>query len=149
MLKKWWFWTIIGLSIIIVILLFVILINNIEITKKDNTDLIPFEVIEYLEDAGYQFEVQDYEHMYTTHYIILRNDDEGIWIQKIDDELVGTMLSFNNKQINDEFADMTSKSANETKEERQQYRAYINWLDDMGLTKMQLVRALDFYDSIN
>ena len=149
MLKKWWFWTIIGLIIVIVILLFIIFSNNVKIGRQDNTDLTSFEVIEYLENEGYTFETQDYTHIYTTHYIILRNDSEGIWIQKIDDELIGTMLSFKNDQINDEFADMTSESTNETKEEQQQYEAYMNWLEDMGLTKMQLVNSLEFYDSMN
>lgn len=149
MLKKWWFWTIIGLSIIIIVFLFLMLNDNIKIRKKDNTNLTSFEIIEYLENEGYTFEIQDYENIYTTHYIILRNDDEGIWIQKVINELIGTMLSFKNEQINEEFADITSESSNETKEEQQQYEAYINWLADMGLTKMQLVEALDFYDSMN
>lgn len=148
MTKKWWFWTIIGLSILVIFLLFVIFANNIKIGKEDNTDLTAFEVIEYLEDKGYMFETQDDTNIYTTHYIILRNDNEGIWIQKLDNELIGTMLSFKNDQINDEFADMTSESANETKEEQQQYEAYMNWLEDMGLTKMQLIDALDFYDAM-
>lgn len=147
MLKKWWFWTIVVLSILVVILLSIILFNNIKTRKQDNSSLVSFEVIQYLEERGYTFEVQDYTYIYTTHYIILKNDDEGIWIQKIVDELTGTMLSFKNKQINNEFADITSESANETKEEQQQYEAYINWLEDMGLTKMQVVDALDFYNA--
>lgn len=149
MLKKWWFWTIIVLIILIIILLFIVFSNIVKIGKQDNTDLSPFEVIEYLEDKGYMFETQDYTYIYTTHYIILRNDEEGIWIQKIISEISDNQLTFRNKQINDESADMTSESTNETKEEQQQYEAYLNWLEDMGLTKMQLVDALDFYDSMN
>lgn len=148
MLKKWWFWTIIGLSVIIVFLLLIMLFDNAKIGKQDNSDLNSFEVIEYLEKKGYTFEIQDYTYTYSTHYVVLRNDDEGIWIQKIINELTGTMLSFKNDQINDEFADITSESANKTKEEEQQYEAYLNWLKDMGLTKMQLVDALDFYDTM-
>ena len=148
MLKKWWFWTIIGLIIVIVILLFIVFFNNLKIGKQDNTDLTSFEVIEYLENEGYTFETQDYTYIYTTHYIILRNDEEGIWIQKIISEISDNQVTFRNKQINDKSADMTSESANETKEEQQQYEAYMNWLEDMGLTKMQLVDALDFYDAM-
>ena len=148
MLKKWWFWTIVVLSIIIIVLIFIIFSSNIKI-EKDNTDLNSYEVVKYLESKGYTFETQDFMQTYLTHYIILRNDNEGIWIQKLDNELIGTMLSFKNDQINDEFADMTSESANETKEEQQQYEAYLNWSEDMGLTKMQLVDALDYYDNMN
>ena len=148
MLKKWYFWTIVALSIIIIILMFIIISSSIKIKKQDNINLSSYEVITYLESKGYSFETQDFIQTYLTHYIILRNDSEGIWIQKLDNELVGTMLSFKNDQINDKFADMTSESANETKEEQQQYKAYINWLNDMGLTKMQLIDALDFYDAM-
>lgn len=146
MLKKWWFWTIIVLICIIVVLLFLLFSGNIN--TKDNSNLSSSEVIEYLENEGYTFETEDYADLYPTHYIILRNDNEGIWIQKLTNELVGTMLSFKNDQINDEFADITSESANETTQEEQQYEAYENWLKDMGLTKMQLVDALDFYDTM-
>lgn len=148
MLKKWYVWTIIALSIVIIVLMLIIISSNIKIEKRDNTNLSSYEIITYLESKGYSFETQDVIQTYLTHYIILRNDSEGIWIQKLDNELVGTMLSFKNDQINDEFADMTSESSNETKEKQQQYKAFINWLEDMGLTKMQLINALNFYDAM-
>lgn len=148
MLKKWWFWTIVVLSIIIIVLMIIIFSSNIRAKNQDNTDLNSYEVVKYLESKGYTFETQDFMQTYLTHYIILRKDSDGIWIQKLNNELIGIMLSFKNSLINDEFADMTSESANETKEEQQQYEAYMNWLEDMGLTKMQLVDALDFYDAM-
>ena len=146
--KKWWFWTIVVLSIIIIVLMLIIFSSNMKVEKQDNTALSSYEVVTYLESKGYTFETQDFMQTYLTHYIILKNDSEGIWIQKIDNELTGIMLRNKNSQINDEFADMTGEHANETKEEQQQYEAYINWLKDMGLTKMQLVDALNFYDSM-
>lgn len=154
-IKEWWFWVVLATIIFVIVGIIIIYLDVANEladirgqSKEDNTDLTSFEVIEYLEDKGYTFETDDLTNIYTTHYIILRNDDEGIWIQKVINELIGTMLNFKNEQINEEFADMTSESANATKEEQQQYDAYINWLDDMGLTKMQIVEALDFYDEM-
>lgn len=142
--KKWYFWVIIILVLLLILSLYIILINK----KVDKSDLLEVEVLQYLEDKGYTFDVEDYTYIYTTHYIILRNDEEGILIQKIVNDITGTHLSFNNKQINDEFADITSESANTTIEEKEQYQAYLYWLEDMGLTKIQITNTLDFYDNL-
>ena len=146
--KKWYFWTTIGLTIIIIILLIIILNDKFKI-KQDNTNLTTFEVMDYLQSNGYTFKIEDYTYIYTTHYIILRNDDDGIWIQKIINDLTGTYLTFKNDLVNDEHANITSEAANETEDKKQQYEAFLNWLEDMGLTKKQLNDVLNLYDEIN
>lgn len=148
--KQWWFWTIIGLIILVTILVLIIFANKLKARQQqDNTNLTTFEVMEYLQSNGYKFEVEDYTYIYTTHYVILRNDADGIWIQKIINDLTGTYLTFKNDLINDEHANITSEAANETEDKKQQYKAFLNWLEDMGLTKRQLNDVLDLYDEIN
>lgn len=115
--------------------------------KKDNTKLSDKEVQAYLEDEGYIFEVSDLSSSVNTHYVIIRNDT--IWIQKIDNPYTGLMLTFKDNDINSEHADIINKEENETSIQKEQYDAYINWLDTHGLTKVQLQNVLDYYDANN
>lgn len=144
--KKWWFWIIIVLVIIISILITIIIFDSLK--TKDNTDLSSYEVMKYLEDKGYIFEIKDDSYIYKTHYIIIKNNNEGIWIQQYQNELIGTNTSFKNSSCNDEFADISSESANETEDEKKQYKAYVNWLNDMGLSKSQIIEVIDYYDTL-
>ena len=148
MLKKWWFWTIIVLIVIIIILLYILISKTIISNKIDNSNLSSFELIQYLKEKGYTFGTDDYKYIYNTHYVFLRNNSEGILIQKISPEISSEIVSFHNDLINDAYADISSKSANTTKEEMQQYEAFLNWLSDFGISKMQLINALEYYDNM-
>ena len=144
--KKWWFWIIIILVVIISVLTTIIIFDNLK--TKDNTSLNSYEVMKYLQENGYIFEIQDDAYIYKTHYIIIKNNDEGIWIQQYQNELIGTNTSFKNSSCNDEFADISSESVNETEDEKKQYKAYINWLNDMGLNKSQIIEVIEYYDAL-
>ena len=58
-------------------------------------------------------------------------------------------MSFKNTSCNNEFADISSESSNNTEAEKRQYEAYMYWLKDMGLRKSQIVEVLNYYDNIN
>ena len=144
--NKWWFWIIVLIIIVVLCVTFIIGMNGL-IDKKDNSSLSSYQVKEMLEREGYVFETSNLETKYITHYVIIRNNKEGIRIQKYINPLIGTEISFNNKSYNDKLADVSSESANKTDEERKQYKAYLNWLNDMGLTKSQVVDVLEYFDS--
>lgn len=150
LIKKWWFWVIILIMVIIICFTISICALNRDTKENiDSTSMASYEVKEYLEDKGYIFEIADYKNVYNTHYVIIKNDNEGIWIQQYQNEIIGLNMSFKNTSCNNEFADISSESSNNTEAEKRQYEAYMYWLKDMGLRKSQIVEVLNYYDNIN
>lgn len=148
LIKKWWFWMVV-LIIVVVICFTIILSIFLALNKNKVVDcynMTSYEVKEYLEEKGYTFEISDYNYIYNTHYIIIRNDKDGILIQQYQNELIGTETSFKNTSCNDEFANVSSESANKTDNKKKQYIAYIDWLNDMRLSKSQVIDVLEYYD---
>lgn len=78
-------------------------------------------------------------------YVIFENEREGIRIQRILNTLVGTLMTYEDDSINDERADLLQLSRNDTKEEQEQYDAFLSWLKKYNITKTQLSNMLDYY----
>ena len=104
------------------------------------------QVIEYLENQGYVFEISEHTAVYTTKYVFVSNAENGIVFQKYINPLIGTHYTWKNGDINDEWADIRSEYENEKDEEKQQYKEYKKWLKFQGLSSAQLTSALDFYE---
>lgn len=110
----------------------------------DHTKLKDEEVQQYLEKEGYEFKVDTMTSKVTTRYTVIRNDE--IWIQKVDNPYTGEMMSFKNEKVNDELADILNKNKNETQLKKDQYKAYLEWLDLHGITDSQTKQVLEYYD---
>lgn len=118
-------------------------------SEKDNSKLTSEELQKYLVNEGYEFTIKDYT---TTHYVILTSEidgEEDVRIQQIDNQYIGPMMTFKKANINEEHANILDKEDNETRLEKEQYDAYIDWLDENGITKIQLQNLLEHYDLNN
>lgn len=147
--KKWWF------AVIIVIIAIIIFIGTICIYKltydlkhttqvSNNIKMSSFELIELLKNEGYEYEITEFSGQSGT-YVTLRDNKNGVVIQRILNTVLGTMMTFCDKTINDSMADLIDYSRNDTIEEQQQYKAYERWLKKYNITKMQLSEMLDYY----
>lgn len=132
-----------GLCVIFGLCLGLLGCNN----KKDNSELNSKELQSYLESEGFTFKIDDVTSKVTTHYVICYTDD--IWIQQIDNPYLGPMSSFKNVKVNDDFADILDKEMNKTRPEKEQYDAYLDWLDKNGIEKTQIQDVLQYYDENN
>lgn len=122
---------------------------NIAISKKDVSLYSASEVIEYLEDKGYSFEaMESTPAIYTTQYIYVDHNENEIAFQRINNPILGILYSWNNADINDEWAEIKNTYENDTLEKERQFSNYEKWLKDLGLTTKQLTSALDYYDSV-
>lgn len=130
----------------IVILLIILIIGSIFIMKKLNnkTNLSASEVVKYLQNKGYEFDASKSTlTQYTTYYIYVSNDD--IAFQRIDNVFTGTMYSWKNDKINDDWAEIKETEENNTTAKKKQYEAYQDWLNRLGLNDTQIIEALDYY----
>lgn len=139
---------ILTLSIIIVILIILFLLificNKIKESQKiDASNYSSFELIDMFNQEGYEIKIYT-SGQYTT-YINLENDNEGITIQRIYNNLIGNLMTFDDDSINDEMADLIDTSENDTPEKEQQYQAFENWLKNYSITKLQISNMLDTY----
>lgn len=128
--------------LLIIIILFLVLNKNISNSKIDASNMSYDELVKMFENQKYIFELTNLDGYL---YISLINLDKGITIQRIPDTLVGTLMSFHDEKINDEFADILYISENDTKEKETQYEAYENWLKYYNISELQLCNLLDNY----
>ena len=137
---------ILSVTLVIVLVLFLVFFipNQIQKSKKiDATNYSSFELIDMFEQEGYNIEI--YTSGQYTVYVNLENNKEGITIQRIYNNLVGNMMTFDDDSINDEMADLINTSENNTVEKKQQYEAFENWLKKYNITKLQISNMLDTY----
>lgn len=127
----------------IIVTLIVLSIISIFIFQKinDKTELSAKEVVDYLKKEGYNFKANKYISYYTTYYIYVSN--EKVAFQRIDSTLLGTMYSWNDNNVNAEWANIY-KNDNDTIAEKMQYEAYQKWLKNLGLKEEQIIEALDY-----
>lgn len=148
------------LSIVIIIMAICIIYlisskNSSELASNksysiDGSQMNDTELIEMLKKEGYNIEVTSSNASSVTTYIILSNDTEGIIIQRIYNPYIGTQMTFRDKNLNDEYADLLYSGDNDTNEKEQQYKAYQSWLEKYNITKTQLSDMLDtYYDEID
>lgn len=116
--------------------------------KNDNSNLDDEEVIKYLQDKNYEFDKVVYSSSDSTIYISLNSNDSKIWVQKMINPYIGTLYTFNNSEVNDEHADITDISEND-ENEKKQYFAYHDWLNEVNLSNEQIISAIDYYDLNN
>jgi hypothetical protein len=131
---------------IIIIFLIILITGSIFIIQQLNnkTNLSANEVVEYLQSKGYKFEaLKSTLTQYTTYYIYVNNDD--IAFQLIDNIFTGTMYSWKNNKINDDWAEINETTENNTTAKKKQYEAYQEWLNELGLNDTQIIEALDYY----
>ncbi|MBS6374698.1 MAG: hypothetical protein KH431_08865 [Erysipelotrichaceae bacterium] len=115
--------------------------------KDDNTKLSNSEVVELLEKKGYKFNISDEEETHYVYFTNINKDDESyIWVQKYDNTYVGTNYTFSKEDVNEKHANIIDKEENDSKDEKLQYDAYLDWLNEMGLKKSQIINVLDYYD---
>lgn len=136
------------LSIIlgIIILLFILFTIFNQIKKSEMIDASDFsssELIKMFDEEGYEIKIYT-SGEYTT-YVNLENNEKGITIQRIYNDLIGTLMTFDDDSINNEMADLIDTSENDTVEEEQQYEAFENWLKKYNITKLQVSDMLDTY----
>ena len=136
------------LSIIlgVVILFFILFIMLSQIKKSEMIDTSNYsysELVAMFNQEGYEITIHT-SGQYTV-YIVLENNEEGVTIQRIYNNLIGNLMTFDDDSINDEMADLIDTSENDTPEKQQQYKAFENWLNKYNLTKYKISNMLDTY----
>ena len=133
------------LCIVIVILL--IIVGYFILNKSfhtNNANLNEQELVTYLQNKGYKFSAyKDTLTNITTYYIYVKNNN--IAFQRIDNPYLGTTYSWSNNNINDEWANILEPDKNTKENEKQQYSAYLKWLNNVNLDKSQIITVLDYY----
>ena len=137
---------ILSIILAIVVIAFLAFFISAQINKSqeiDASDYSSYELIDMFQQNGYNIKI--YTSGQYTVYVCLENDAEGITIQRIYNKLIGNMMTFDDKSINDEMADLINTSENDTPEKEQQYEAFENWLKKYNITKYQVSNMLDTY----
>lgn len=136
------------LIVVIIILLFLFIlfpiINKKNVNNIDGSNMSSSKLIEMFNKEGYNIKLTKFYGQSGT-YIILENQTEGVTIQRIVNTLIGTLMTFGDKSVNNERADLIDISRNNTKEKEQQYKIYQSWLKHYNITKTQLSDMLDYY----
>lgn len=101
------------------------------------------DVIEYLKSQGFEFSATE-SSTGSTKYIYVSHNDSEIAFQKITNAYIGTLYSWKDGNINDEWAEMKSTYENDTDGEKKQFNAYEKWLKYHNLTSKQVTEALDY-----
>lgn len=151
---------IILLSIIILILStivvsFLIIKNNSSNETKahsiDGSKMNDVELLEMFQKENYNIKLEKIISLssptYSDNciYVIFENKQEGIRIQRVLNTLTGTLMTYKDDSINTAYADLLQLSKNDTKEEQEQYDAFLSWLKKYNITKTQLSNMLDYY----
>lgn len=132
--------------LIFIIAMITIIINQHHKNSKDGSNLSSSELLEMLYQEDYKIEITNID---KTIHITLKNKKKGITIQRIYNTYLGTLMTFENDIINDERADVIKLSNNTTNKEKQQYKAYEDWLEYYNITQTQISEMLDYYYDIN
>jgi hypothetical protein len=117
-----------------------------DITSIDKSEFSDADVIEYLQNQGFEFSATEGS-TGSTKYIYVSHNDSDIAFQKITNTYIGIMYSWKNGDINDEWAEMKSTYENDTDGEKKQFKAYEKWLEYHYLTSKQVTDALDYYEN--
>lgn len=136
--------------LIISILLNLILLSYIGISnasKKinkniDASTMIDSELLQMFNDEGYEISMSRFS---SADYIVLSNESNGVNIQRVYTKYIGTLMTYYNKTINDEMADLIDFTDNDTEEKKQQYENYQDWLKYYNISQTQLTKFLDNY----
>lgn len=136
--------------LIISILLNLILLSYIGISnasKKinkniDASTMIDSELLQMFNDEGYEISMSRFS---SADYIVLSNESNGVNIQRVYTKYIGTLMTYYNKTINDEMADLIDFTNNDTEEKKQQYENYQDWLKYYNISQTQLTKFLDNY----
>ena len=132
------------LVIIVVLFLLFFILNQVKNSEAiDASGYSSLELIDMFNQEGYEIKI--YTSGQYTIYVCLENDKEGIEVQRIYNNLIGTLMTFDDDSINDEMADLINTSENDTPEREQQYEAFENWLKKYNITKLQVSDMLDTY----
>ena len=121
--------------------------NRDEVTSIDKSGFSDADVIEYLQNQGFEFSATEGS-TGSTKYIYVSHNDSEIAFQKITNMYIGIMYLWKNGDINDEWAAMKSTYENDSDGEKRQFKAYKKWLEYHNLTSKQVTDALDYYASI-
>lgn len=143
------------LAVIIVVITILMFLGIIFICKliynskhafqvSNNMKMSSSELIEFFENEGYEYEITEFSGQ-SGIYVTLSNNKNGVVVQRILNTLLGTMMTFRDKTINDSTADLIDYSRNNTIEKEQQYKAYEKWLEKYNISKMQLSEMFDYY----
>lgn len=142
--------TILIIVLVISILLNLILLSYIGISnasKKinkniDASTMIDSELLQMFNDEGYEISMSRFS---SADYIVLSNESNGVNIQRVYTKYIGTLMTYYNKTINDEMADLIDFTDNDTEEKKQQYENYQDWLKYYNISQTQLTKFLDNY----
>lgn len=130
-----------------IILIAYIGINNISknINRNKNIDastMLDTELLQMFKDGGYEISMSRFS---SADYIVLSNESIGVNIQRIYTKYVGTLMTYYNKTINDEMADLIDFTENDTEEKKQQYENFQDWQKYYNISLPQLSEFLDNY----
>lgn len=114
--------------------------SNIDGSKMSNTELL-----EMFKKENYTLKIQVFSSTPSTKYILLENEANGITIQRIYNNYIGTLMTFEDNTLNNEQADIMDTTQNKSKDEELQYKAYEKWLKKYNITKVQISNMLDYY----
>lgn len=131
--------------VLVILLLIVGLFIFTGCDSKDSSKTIK----ETLESKGYVFDNILYIDGISEFYIT--SEDGKMTIIKYNNSSTGEKkYYYNNSDVNDASADITSKDLNTSDDEIKQYESYIDWLAKNELSKDQIKDVLDYYNnSIN
>lgn len=121
----------------ILIFIVVIVLNNIQ--KKE---LDPKEIIKILEEQQYKIVATKSDEL-QTKYISIYNNDNTISIIRFDNTIFGTSYMWQNNNINLKSIDILENTYT-TEEQQKQYDSFLQWLNNVNLTKSQIIKVLDY-----
>lgn len=130
---------------LIIITYFFIKFQNEEISNIDGSNMSSSELLEMFKKENYTLKIQVFTNTPSTKYIILENNADGITIQRIYNNYIGTLMTFEDKTLNNEQADIMNTMQNTSKEKELQYKTYEKWLKKYNITKVQISNMLDYY----
>ena len=121
--------------------------NNI-----DGSHMSSSELIEMFESEGYTIRMERF--IYTgssdkSVHILLDNEKRGTTVERIVNTLVGTLMTYRNRNISKEYADILDLSDNNTNEKKQLYNNFMDLLKQYNITQTQISDMLDYYYRTN
>ena len=120
--------------------------NKDDSATIDKSGFSDAEVIDYLQNQGFEFSATEGS-TGSTKYIYVSNPENEIAFQKITNTYLGLMYSWQNGDVNDEWAEMKSTYNNDTDDKQKQFNEYEKWLKYHNLTSKQITDALDYFES--
>ncbi len=122
----------------------------------DRTGYYSDEVQTYLKEKC-EFSIDDHggvtSNDFHYHKVIVSCENPKIFIQKIvvtmQERTIMYEYDWNLDSLNNDYANILTIDENKKEGEKKQYEAYEKWLSKNGLSNVQIIDVLDYYDENN